>query len=273
MRTDPATTDQITARLARAGCVAAADEAAELTFAAPTPAVLETWLRRREVGEPLAWIVGQVRFCGHALFVHPGVYVPRFQTEDLARRAASLLPARGRALDLCTGAGAVAVHLQRAVPSAAVIGVERDRVAARCARRNGVAVVVDDLGDSLRAIGMFDVVTAVAPYVPTGALCLLPPDTLRYEPRSALDGGSDGLDVVRRVVARAGDVLRPGGWLLVELGGDQDDLVAPLLRSAGFVEVETHRDSDGDLRSMTGRTAGPRKRLRNASLWPGDPLW
>jgi len=273
MRVDPATTDQITARLARAGCVAAADEAAELLAAAPSAAVAETWLRRREVGEPLAWIVGQVRFCGHALAVHPGVYVPRFQTEDLARRAASLLPARGRALDLCTGAGAVAVHLQRAVPSAAVIGVERDRVAARCARRNGVVVVIDDLGQSLRPIGTFDVVTAVAPYVPTGALRLLPPDTLRYEPRSALDGGADGLDIIRRVVARAGDVLRPGGWLLVELGGDQDELVIPLLHAAGFGEVASHRDGDGDLRSVAATASGLPQRQRNASHWPGDPLW
>ncbi len=264
-----------TARLARAGCVAAPDEAADLTAAAPTPAVLETWLRRREAGEPLAWIVGQVRFCGHVLAIDPGVYVPRFQTEDLARRAASLLPSRGRALDLCTGAGAVAVHLQRAVPSAAVIGVERDLVAAGCAGGNGVTVVIDDLGASIGVVGaggMFDVVTAVAPYVPTDALHLLPRDTLRYEPRAALDGGADGLDVIRRVIARAGEVLRPGGWLLIEVGGDQDRPVAPLLRAAGFGEVAAHRDGEGDLRFVAARADGYRKRQHDASLWPGDPL-
>jgi len=251
MHADPTTMLQITERLVRAGCVAASEEAAELTAAAPTSAMLEAWLRRREDGEPLAWIVGRARFCGHVLVIEPGVFVPRFQTEDLARRAAAFLPPGGSALDLCTGAGAVAVHLRCSVPSAAVLAVEQDLDAARCARRNGVAVVVDDLAGSIRAAAVFDVVTAVAPYVPTGSLHLLPSDVLRHEPRAALDGGADGLDVVRRVVGRAALLLRPGGHLLLELGGDQDGTVAPILRDAGFTDVVAHKDDDGDLRSVT----------------------
>ncbi|MGQ0520779.1 MAG: N5-glutamine methyltransferase family protein [Actinomycetota bacterium] len=244
--------DDVVARLAAAGCVAAGEEAAELLAPAPDPATLEGWLRRREGGEPLAWITGTLRFCGRDLVVAPGVYVPRLQSEELARRAARLLPAGGRALDLCTGAGAVAATLGAGVPSASVVAVELDERAAACARRNGVAVVVGDLDQPLRG-GGFDVVTAVAPYVPTAGLRLLPADVVRHEPRVALDGGGDGLDVVRRVVAAAARLLGPGGWLLVEVGGDQDRALAPALAHAGFEAVEAWADEDGDLRGLAAR--------------------
>jgi release factor glutamine methyltransferase len=131
--------------LAAAGCVAAEEEAAEVGATAPNPAALEGWLRRREDGEPLAWIIGSVEFCGHRLQIDRGVYVPRVQTEDLARRAAALLPVGGRAADLCTGAGAIAGHLMTSVPTAHVVGIDLDVAAARCARRNGVVVAVGDL--------------------------------------------------------------------------------------------------------------------------------
>ena len=243
----------VAGRLAAAGCVDAAAEAVELVAAAPDVATLEAWVRRREDGEPLAWITGVSTFCGRALFVAPGVYVPRSQTEDLARRAASVLPAGGRALDLCTGAGAVAAHLRAGDRTATVIGVDVSWRAAACARRNGVSVVVADLCDGLHGRASFDVVTAVAPYVPTGAMRLLPSDVQRHEPRLALDGGPDGLDIVRRVVAAAAYALRPGGWLLVEVGGDQDAALAPFLRESGFVVVTPWRDEDGDLRGVAAQ--------------------
>ncbi|MCU1451556.1 MAG: methyltransferase, partial [Acidimicrobiales bacterium] len=159
---------RVVRRLIAAGCVAADEEAAELRTAAPDEAALEAWLRRREQGEPLAWITGSMLFCGRRLRVEPGVYVPRIQSEELARRAAALLPDRGRALDLCTGVGAVAAHLMAQVPTATVIGLDVDERAAACARRNGVPTAVADLAEPLRGDGQFDVVTAVAPYVPTG---------------------------------------------------------------------------------------------------------
>src|SRR5205807_7015637 len=114
-------------RLMAAGCVAAEEEAAELLTAAPDDTALEAWIRRREQGEPLAWITGTFRFCGHTLQVDPGLYVPRSQSEELARRAASLLAATsGRAVDLCTGIGAIAAHLMAEVPAAMVIGIDID---------------------------------------------------------------------------------------------------------------------------------------------------
>jgi release factor glutamine methyltransferase len=247
----------VTERLEAAGCVAAGEEAAELVAAAPDAATLEAWVRRRERGEPLAWITGTLWFGGRPLRVDPGVYVPRYQTEELAARAAARLPSGGRAADLCTGAGAVAAHLVAEVPGAALVGVELDRRAATCARRNHVPVVVGDLRRPPLRPGAFDLVTAVAPYVPTGALPFLPADVQRYEPRRALDGGDDGLELVRQVVAAAGWLLRPGGWLLVEVGGDQDTALAAAVAGAGFEPGEAWHDEDGDLRGVAARKCRP----------------
>lgn len=247
---------EVVNRLMAAGCVAAAEEAAELVAAAPDEATLETWVCSRERGEPLAWITGTVLFGDQWLHMAPGVYVPRVQTEDLAERAAPLLPAGGRALDLCTGAGAVAVHLMAQEPTAFVMGTDVDRRAAACARRNGVLTVMADLAESVRATPGFDVVTSVAPYVPTGDIRLLPADVQRYEPRLALDGGGDGLDLVRRVVAAAGRLLRPGGWLVIEVGGEQDQALALALAAAGFDVVRPWWDDDGDLRGIAAQAAG-----------------
>lgn len=245
-----------TRRLAAAGCIAAADEAATFVAAAPDRATLDAWLGRREQGEPAAWITGTTWFCGRSLRVDPGVYVPRPQTESLARRAGARLPPGGRALDLCTGAGAIGAHLRSCVPTAVVVGVDRDVRAAVCARRNGVPTVVADLAEAVRPRRSFDLVTAVAPYVPTADIGLLPVDVQRHEPRAALDGGSDGLDLVRRVVVAAAGVLRPGGWLAIELGGEQDVALAPVLDRHGFGSVVPWRDADGDLRGLVARWAG-----------------
>ena len=242
-------------RLGAAGCVAAAQEAAALLAAAPDEPTLEAWIRRRENGEPPAWITGTVRFCGRTLYVAPDVYVPRVQTEELARRAAQLLPANGRAVDLCTGAGAVAAHLMAEVPTAVVVGIDIDARAATCARRNGVPAAVADLAAPVRRGVRFDLVTSVAPYVPTGQLRLLPPDVQRYEPRLALNGGANGLHVVRRVVDAAALLLRPGGWLLLEVGGDQDQALIPNLSAEGFDVVQPWYDHDGDLRGIAAQTA------------------
>jgi release factor glutamine methyltransferase len=183
----------------------------------------------------------------------PGVYVPRRQSEELAIRAAALLPRHGRALDLCTGAGAIAAHLTHTVPTATVFGVDIDPAAVACARRNGVLAVAADLDAPRRGVRTFDVVTAVAPYVPTDEMALLPADVQRYEPRRALDGGDDGLDLVRRVIATAARVLRPDGWLLTEVGGTQDRELGPTLTAHGFATVEPWTDADGDLRGIAAR--------------------
>jgi release factor glutamine methyltransferase len=247
-----ALSERVEERLRAAGCVSAELEAAELLTAAEDDDALERSVRRRESGEPLAWITGGTSFCDLRIRVDPGVYVPRLQSEELARRAAALLPERGLAADLCTGSGAIAAWLSSARPSALAVGVDLDPAAVWCARRNGVRVVRSDLGDAL-ASGAFDVVTVVAPYVPTEALSLLPADVRRFEPRLALDGGVDGLDVLRGAVASAARVLRPGGWLVVEVGGSQDQELEPALAASGFDDAETWFDDAGDVRGLAVR--------------------
>jgi release factor glutamine methyltransferase len=248
--------ERVIARLVAAGCVAAEEEAVEFLAAAPDETTLEAWLQRREQGEPVAWITGTISFGGLVLQIVPGVYVPRPQSEDLARRAGRLLPAYGQALDLCTAVGAIAAHLKALVPTATVIGVDVDFAAAACATRNGVPTLVGDMAQAIRPADGFDVVTAVAPYVPTAELRLLSADVQRYEPRLALDGGPDGLDVVRRVVDAAERLLRVGGWLLLEVGGDQDQTLAPYLIEHGFDRLTPWYDSDGDLRGISARSIG-----------------
>jgi release factor glutamine methyltransferase len=241
--------------LRRAGCVAAAEEARELLDAAPDGRTLESWIARREQGEPLAWITGRTRFCGRWLNAARGVYVPRPQTEDLARRAASLLPRGGRAADLCTGIGAIAAHLQAEVAGSDVIGVDRDPGAVACAQSNGVTALEGDVEDEVGEPNSFDLVTAVPPYVPSGELRLLAADVRRWEPRAALDGGPDGLDTARRIVAAAARLLTPEGWLVIELGGDQDERLAPVLEAHGFRSVEPWHDAEGDLRGVAASTS------------------
>ena len=248
--------DPVTQVLAEAGCVAADEEAdALIRAAAGDRDVLADLVARRTDGEPIAWLTGVVMFCGVRLSVAPGVYVPRWQTEPLARRAVTLLPAGGVAADLCTGAGAIAAVLAAAVPTARVIATELDDNAVRCARRNGVEVFEGFLDDPLpRAFEhRVDVLTAVAPYVPTDSIRLLPRDVQTFEPRLALDGGLDGMDLLLEVVRRSTRWLRPGGWLLSELGGDQAEPIGELLHELGFEGIDVMTDEDGDPRAICAR--------------------
>jgi release factor glutamine methyltransferase len=246
----------VTRRLREAGCIAAAAEADELIRAsAGDQDVLEGMMARRTNGEPIAWLTGAVTFCGHRLLVAPGVYVPRAQTEPLAGRAATLLPPRGVAVDLCTGAGAIAAVMAAVVPTAQVLATELDENAARCARANGVDVFEGYLDDPLpRGLEhRVDVLTAAVPYVPTDSLRLLPRDVQAFEPRLALDGGVDGTDILVEVVRRSTRWLHPSGWLLLELGGDQADVVGSVLVDSGYEEIDVMADEDGDPRAICGR--------------------
>jgi len=243
----------VTQTLAEAGCIAAHDETDELIQAAAGDrGVLEDLVSRRTKGEPIAWLTGAVTFCGVELLVTPGVYVPRWQTEPLARRAATLLPSAGVAVDLCTGVGAIAAVLATAVPTARVLATELDKDAVQCARRNDVEVFEGYLDDPLprELEHCVDVLTAVVPYVPTDSLRLLPRDVQAFEPRLALDGGLDGTELLAEVVRRSASWLRPGGWLLLELGGDQAEPIGHLLHQLGFEGLDVMADEDGDPRAI-----------------------
>jgi len=241
--------------------VAAEAEAAELlaaTHGDPDPGALEEAVRRRLRGEPLAWITGRSPFDGLEVAIDPGVYVPRWQSIELARRAAARLPGTGgTAVDVCTGSGSLALALRRARPGAKVLATDSDPRAVACARANGVAALLGDLfaplPDDLR--GRVDVVVGIVPYVPTPALDLLPRDTLTFEDATHYDGGPDGTAILRRVVVEAPRFLRPAGALLLEIGGDQADVLRPLLERSGYADITTWTDEDGDLRGI--EASGP----------------
>jgi release factor glutamine methyltransferase len=239
--------------LSTSGFVAPEEEADDLLAAAAGDGeLLETLLSRRLTGEPLEWVVGHMSFCELEVSVDEGVYVPRRQSQDLARRAASLLPAEGTAVDLCTGAGAIALVLAAARPRARVVASDLSPPAAACARANGVEAYEGDLftplPDGLEA--NVDVVVGVVPYVPTPALSLLHHDALTFESRLSYDGGPDGLDVLRRVLAESPRYLRTGGVVLLELGGEQAEVLRDDLERLGYGEPTILRDEDDDVRGI-----------------------
>jgi release factor glutamine methyltransferase len=230
----------LTQLLMSGGFVAADEEAEELLAAAAGDHErLEAMVARRQTGEPLAWITGTAEFCGRWLRVDEGVYVPRWQSEPLARRAVERLPAGGIAIDLCTGSGAIAATLNAERPTARVVASDIDPRAVANARANGVEAYEGDLFAPLPQglEGRVDVVVGVVPYVPTPGLPLLQRDTFTFETPLAYDGGPDGTEVLRRVLIDALEFLSPGGALLLELGGSQDgDLDADLTR-LGYVDA------------------------------------
>jgi release factor glutamine methyltransferase len=270
------------ARLAVAGCVSAQAEARWLleealgigpdalagrrTEPMPPEAAgrLEKMVARRAAGEPLQYVIGWAPFGRLRLEVGPGVFVPRPETELVAERAVRHLAAARAAsatapvaVDLCTGSGAIACFLAEEVPGARVLATEIDPAALAWARRNvrgrRVELLAGDLDEPLPADlrGRVDVLVANVPYVPAGAMPLLPHDVREHEPRLALDGGPDGLDVLRRVAALAPGWLAPGGWLVCEIGEGQREAVA-LLAAAGLVEVSVRPDLAGRDRVLEG---------------------
>lgn len=205
----------------------------------------------------MAWVVGSVRFCGLRIHVDPGVFVPRPHTEWLAERAADLLPDTGVAVDLCTGSGAVAAVLRSARPAATVVATDIDPAAVGCARRNGVHVLLGDLDDPLPSSlrERVDVLTAVVPYVPTEELHLLPRDVLAHEPLATLDGGPGGTSMLRRAAEAAARWLRPGGSVILELGGDQAGEMTGSLEHVGLSGIRVHRDGDNQDRAIEASRA------------------
>ncbi|MFI1220890.1 MULTISPECIES: putative protein N(5)-glutamine methyltransferase [unclassified Streptomyces] len=226
--------------LRRAGCVFAEDEARLLHEAAASPDELSSLVERRAAGLPLEHVLGWAEFCGRRFAVDTGVFVPRRRTEFLVAQAAALAPHRAVVVDLCCGSGALGVALATASDAAELHACDVEPAAVRCARRN-----IGDLGQvhegdlfaplpaALR--GRVDVLLANVPYVPTDDVELLPAEARIHEPRVALDGGGDGLDVMRRVAAEAPGWLAPGGSLLVEASERQRDTAVEVLRAAGLI--------------------------------------
>jgi release factor glutamine methyltransferase len=239
---------QLVAALRSAGCVFAEEEARLLLDEASSPAELMTWAARRMAGEPLEHIVGWASFAGLRVAVDPGVFVPRRRSELLVRVAARE-PA-DVVVDLCCGSGALGAALADRWPDAEVWGADSDAAAVACARRNlpPERVLAGDLYDALPGdlAGRVDLLVVNAPYVPRDGIATMPREARDHEHRVALDGGADGLDVQRRVLAEAPAWLRPGGRVVIETGRGQAELTAALCTSAGLTAtVETDDEVDG----------------------------
>jgi release factor glutamine methyltransferase len=210
---------EVVARLRAAGCVFAEDEGAILIEAAAAPAELAVMVERRVSGEPIEQIVGWAEFCGLRIAIEPGVFVPRRRTEFLVEQAASVLAPKAVVLDLCCGAGAIGAALLAQSPNISLHSADVDEVAVACARRNLETPVYEgDLYEPLPLTlnGNIDVIVANVPYVPSDEIALMPAEAREHEPLTSLDGGADGLDLLRGVAAGAPGWLGPGGHLLIE---------------------------------------------------------
>lgn len=235
--------------LRAAGCVYAEDEAA-LLLADGRP--VHQLVTRRVAGEPLEQVLGWAAFQGLRIAVAPGVFVPRRRTELLAGTA---IGAMGQvAVELCCGAAPVAAAILAEVPGAVVHAADVDPVAVACARANVPSVFEGDLFAALPGDlrGRIDVLAANTPYVPTDEVRFLPPEARDHEPSYTLDGGADGLALLRRIAAEAPAWLAPAGHLLIEVSDRQLPVATAVFEAAGLRPGSVH-DEELDATVVVGR--------------------
>jgi release factor glutamine methyltransferase len=222
------------------------------------------FVERRASHEPVQHILGFEEFRGLKIEVTPDVLIPRPETEGLVERALELLADRPGALvaDIGTGSGAIACALAAARPDLEVLAVDQSlgalAVASDNVRTLGLAtrvrLLAGDLFGPLASLGGgLDMVVANPPYCPSGVIATLPVEVERFEPRLALDGGPDGMRVLRRIIAEAPRFLRPGAWLLMEIGEEQAGPLASLMAAEGFSRIGARRDLRDVERYIEGR--------------------
>lgn len=236
------------------GCTRAEIIAQTIEPTASQIAAFNELIARREAREPLAQITGRKGFRNIELAVDRRVLTPRPDTELLVAVAKVDRPCG--ILDVATGSGAVALALADEMPDATITAADISTDALDVARANAarLGIQVNFIeSDLLEAIdGTFDIITANLPYVTTAELGTLQPEITEYEPWLALDGGVDGLDLVRRLAATAPAQLKPGGMLALEIGAEQGSAASEILRANGFERVEVHKDLAGHDRVVTG---------------------
>ena len=256
----PAALAESIVRLRAAGCVFAEDEAEVLSAAAADGTALRAMVERRAQGEPLEQVVGYAGFCGVRVRLLPGVFVPRVRSELLVRMATAAASAGSVVVDLCCGSGALGLAVRARRPAIELHAADVDPVAVACARYNlGDHVYQGDLFKALPTglRGRIDVLLANVPYVATRHIPLLPAEARDHEPRTALDGGDDGLDLFRAVVSGAGEWLAPGGIVLSEITEAQVETALAAVREAGLA-ADLGYDDDLEARVVRGqRTVGP----------------
>ncbi len=214
---------------------------------------------RRGRREPLQHILGTQEFYGLEFEVTPDVLIPRHDTETLVLEALTRMPGAAAVLDIGTGSGCIAVSLAKQLPLAAVTAIDISGAALAVARRNannnGVAIEFL-LGSLCEPVAgrSFDLILSNPPYIPSRDIDVLEPEVRDFDPRGALDGGADGLDIYRELIPAAVSCLKSGGWLLVEIGVGQGADVEQLFRTAGeFKEPITARDPGGIVRIVGGQ--------------------
>jgi release factor glutamine methyltransferase len=219
-------------------------------------------IRRRRAHEPVAYILGQREFYGHSFRVDRRVLVPRPDSETLVEAALERTKGRsmyGRAVDLCTGSGCIAISFAKARPTWRVTATDISEDAAALAWENatrlgavfGLGIVT---GDLFAPVGeqRFELVTSNPPYIPSADIAALDADVRDFEPRLALDGGADGLALVSRIVKEAPARLESGGILALEVQFDQAERVEALFTREGFTHTLRHRDYGGHERVVSG---------------------
>jgi release factor glutamine methyltransferase len=278
---DSLTFARIVPELRAAGCVFAEDEARLLLSEASSTLELAKWVDRRLSGVPLEYILGWAEFCGLRIAVDPGVFVPRRRTGLLVAEAVKLLQEGpitdgltpppepplgmppGVVVDLCCGSGAVGVAIASRLPGVELHATDIDPVAVTCGHRNvtgvGGRIYQGDLYSTLpvRLKGRVRLLAVNAPYVPTAALRTMPPEARNYEPRVSLDGGADGLDLHRRVIAEAAEWLAPNGHLLIETSERQAAGTAAIMVAAGFASRTVHSEELDGTVAIGGRDSVP----------------
>ena len=221
--------------------------------------------RRRLAGEPVAYLTGSWEFYGLELEVTPDVLIPRADTEVLVEQALSLTEDKTavlRVLDLCTGSGCIGCALGVELPRARLTLADLSRAALEVAKINArscglsgrcLCVEADALADPIPQMGQFDLIVSNPPYIDTAEIETLDGSVRDYEPRMALDGGADGLDFYRAITEKWACLLRPGAWLLFEIGETQAAAVTALMAQAGLVEIGVAQDTAGLDRVVFGR--------------------
>ena len=230
----------------------------------PVEEKLAALVERRLAGEPVAYLIGEWEFYGLPLEVTPDVLIPRMDTEVLAERAILLARAAGegaRVLDLCAGSGCVGLAVAANVPTCRVVLADVSEAALKVCKQNVrrhelnarvTCVQADALQKPDAALWDFDVIACNPPYIPSGDIAGLDVSVRDYEPRSALDGGDDGLDFYRAITANWGSALRLGGSLLFEVGIGQAMDVGALLERSGFEDIQSTQDTQGIPRVVEG---------------------
>jgi release factor glutamine methyltransferase len=241
--------------------VYAEDEADILQAAAGSPEELDAMVSQRVRGLPLEQVVGWAEFHGLRVAVDPGVFVPRRRSEYLVDVAISMLiPSGPRAVvvDLCCGTGALGLGVTSGLGATELHAADLDPAAVACARRNvepaGGRVYEGDLFAPLPGIlhGRIDTLICNAPYVPTAEIAFMPPEARDHEARVALDGGPDGLAVLRQAAAQAPGWLAPGGTMLVETSERQAEVMAAAMARTGLA-ARVHSDDESGATVVTGK--------------------